>query len=259
MNAKISLQDIEIISAYLDQAFSESEARKVELRIQQDAEFARFVQEFSYSKRLLRELPKKKAPRNFMLTPEQVKVHRSRWLFLPVLNFASAAAACLMAVMLIWPQWFLPAAQTAAAPETAMFAAALDTRAAVDATATPIIFTWNGGNDAAKGMGGGGGMANPETYSLGGGVGSSFSVNQSTEEPMTGVAAAGPSTDGSSNPILGIASPEEQGQIQSTPAETQTPGETEPAPQKSNPLLPFEIALGALAVVAALAAWLSRR
>lgn len=264
MKEKNSLQDLQLISAYLDHACSAEETLQVESRLKTDTEFAQLFREIAYARRLLRALPLKRAPRNFTLSAAQAKVRRPRRIFFPLLNFASAAAACLLAVMLIWPQWFLPTRE-AAVPTVALFAASATETGAVEATPTPMIFTWEGSYNTAKGMGGGGGNGNPAASSYS--ANDYLPITESTEEPMMSLGAPASTDDqgsggsSSNNPILGIAAPADQGQIQPSATAEITVQTTaaETVPETRNSLLLYEIILGAVALISALAAWRVRR
>jgi len=155
-------RDLEQLSAYIDLRLSPAEKMKVEARLETDPAFKKLFTELTYTRRLLRALPQKPAPRNFTLSAEfATSPRRAPWLQ-PVLSFVSIAAAVLLVVVFA-SSYLLGGARNAAPaaiPQTAELRA-MDESA--EATA-PAIINWNpvygrggGGEDLyADGIGGGG-------------------------------------------------------------------------------------------------------
>ena len=122
---------------------------------------------------MLHALPKIRAPRNFMLTPERVKKPAKRQFFQPAWGLVSAVSTFLLLVIFAGSSILSRlGAFRGAAPE--MAPVANDTSVAQKTGAapaeSPMIILWN--PQRAFGMGGGGGGADPngETV-IGGGDG----------------------------------------------------------------------------------------
>jgi hypothetical protein len=243
-------KDYELLSAYLDNVCSPREKVLVENRIKKDLEFAQALLEFKHARKLLQALPKRRAPRNFVLSASQVPSRPQRFFLVPTLNYVAMAATLFLAVVFIGST-FLPGmfASKSAAP---MAEVAMDSSAA----ATPMIITWGSRDMTAKsgaGMGGGGSdnSAVPSTYS---GIESALGVGSTetaTEQPML-MAQAPSATEGATNPILGIAPGDEQGKVVSPTSESSAP----------NPLSLIniaEIVLGSIALLSFIIAMLVKK
>jgi len=263
MNKKLTLQDYELLSAYLDDSCSPRERHILEDRLQVDPELKQALLEFKHTQRLLQALPVKRAPRNFTLKAAQVPARPQRFFAAPALNFVSLTAIVLLAIVFGGSQ-LLPGflgqhtASRAAAPVT--FAAAM---ADTTPESSPMIITWGQGADtnsmAAKGLGGGGGSANPGSYSLPEAVpATSPQVTAVPTEaaPLTMLSQAPQSTqsDDTSSLILGIPDRADQGKVISP-----TPTAAPVTSSHGLNLIWIEAGLGALAAVSALIAWLLRR
>jgi hypothetical protein len=161
MTETLSRKDYLLLSAYLDGELSQSDIQRVEKRLLSDQQFKRTLEELAYTKRLLRAMPRIRAPRNFMLTPERVKKTVKRQIFQPAWGLVSAVSTFLL-LMIFAGTSILPrlAASRAAAPEMAPMAndTALTQKVAAEDAETPMIILWN--PQRAYGMGGGGGDGN---------------------------------------------------------------------------------------------------
>ena len=163
MKESLSTQDLIQISSYLDEKLSPEIKAKVEARAVKDPFFRSSIEEMRYTRRLLRSLPQRRAPRNFTISPAMAGQTRPSRLQ-PLFGFTSAVAAVLTIIIFAGSR-LLPglfAANTAMAPEAALSAApaTAGTRSATDTTAIPPMILWNGvpyGQSPALGMGGGGG------------------------------------------------------------------------------------------------------
>lgn len=161
---RISPQDWQLLSAYLDGQLSDREKTRLEKRLSEQADLRTALDELRQTRALLRSVRMQRVPRNFTLTPAMVEKPRRSWLMnlVPVLNFASAAATVAVVVMLavtLLPGRGLPmqtAAQSTAAAESMPMSAA-------GSEPTPVL-QWN----APGGMGGG---ADPLMEGKGGGDG----------------------------------------------------------------------------------------
>jgi hypothetical protein len=135
-------RDIELLSSYLDGQLSSVDAARLEARLRTDPEMRSVLQDLRGARSLLRQLPMRKAPRNFTLTPKMVGKNPPLPRSYPVFRFAATLATIMLfftyALNVLGPQL---AAQPAAfgmgggggAPET--FASSLATEAPAIAAA----------------------------------------------------------------------------------------------------------------------------
>ena len=91
----MKFKDVELLSAYLDGQISPSDSSRLESRLLTDPELASTLQALRESRGLLRRLPKRRAPRNFTLTPKMVGQKPPLPRSYPILRFATALAALL--------------------------------------------------------------------------------------------------------------------------------------------------------------------
>lgn len=211
MNDRITDRDIVLISSYIDLRLSPAENEKVRARLKSDPKFKQLLDELTYTRRLLQALPPKRAPRNFTLSPEKVRIPRRTMWLQPALSFVSIAAA-VMLVVVFSSSYLLGGARTAApkvpAPESAMFAA----ENAVTSEEAPQIINWN----PILGMGGG---ADPKAEGLGGG------------------GAGGPGWDISDTAVGGGTSDAGEDILRESPEETEIPSEPDlESPEQPAPL-----------------------
>lgn len=168
MSNAFSVKTWIMISSYLDGKLPPDEVIKVKSQLEQDPAFKQAVDEISYTRRMLRSLPQKRAPRNFTLSPSKVKPPiRYPWAQ-PALSFLSMAAAAAMVV--IFAGSYLFSGSRSAIPESVDTSLAIETASQeLDSQQAPPLITWN----QAWGMGGGGGAPDSgEVYKggVGGGV-----------------------------------------------------------------------------------------
>lgn len=104
MNNNLSSQDLELLSAYLDQELETVEVERLEARLTSDVNLSAALNEMQKTRQVLRSLPLIRAPHNFTLTPEMVglkprKENRTlRWF--SGLRLSSALAAILLVLVL---------------------------------------------------------------------------------------------------------------------------------------------------------------
>jgi anti-sigma factor RsiW len=65
-------RDLELLSSYLDGQLSSSDATRLEARLLTDPELRSVLRDLRSARSVLRQLPMRKAPRNFTLTPQMV-------------------------------------------------------------------------------------------------------------------------------------------------------------------------------------------
>jgi hypothetical protein len=96
MKKNISRRDWQIISEYLDEQLSNRERARFETRLSEDPELRSALDEFRSIRSLLREIPAKRAPRNFTLTPQMIGIKAAPPHSFVALRFASALSAILL-------------------------------------------------------------------------------------------------------------------------------------------------------------------
>ena len=90
-----SFHDIEQLCAYLDGELTESQRKRLEKRIHSDPALAAKLDELCETCALLHSMPKKRAPRNFTLTPRMAGIRPPVPRLVPVFSWASAVAMLL--------------------------------------------------------------------------------------------------------------------------------------------------------------------
>lgn len=88
--------DLETLSAYLDGILAPSESARVESRLSADPEFDSALADIRFARSVLRAMPKRKAPRNFMLTRKMVGKNPPMPRAYSFFKFASAFASVLL-------------------------------------------------------------------------------------------------------------------------------------------------------------------
>ncbi len=91
-----NFRDVEQLSAYLDGQLKESEAAKLESLLKTNPELASLLEELRQSKAILRQLPQRRAPRNFTLTPKMVGQKPPLPGAYPLFRFATGLATILL-------------------------------------------------------------------------------------------------------------------------------------------------------------------
>ena len=91
-----SFRDVEKLSAYLDGQLKPSELARLESRLQSDPELASVLKDLRQARGILRQLPQRRAPRNFTLTPKMVGQKPPLPRSYPVFRFATVLATLLL-------------------------------------------------------------------------------------------------------------------------------------------------------------------
>jgi anti-sigma factor RsiW len=122
----VNERDLELLSAYLDDALSPAERAQVEARLATDGEFSAELEALRQTKALVAGLPLLRAPRSFALTHDKLRASRPARRIIDLNRFltvASAAAAIALVVLGVGAlgnagalQSGQPANQVAAAP-----------------------------------------------------------------------------------------------------------------------------------------------
>ena len=156
-NERRRINELNTLSAYLDNALNKKESEKLESRLKQEPELREKLDNLKQTKFLLSRLDRIGAPRNYTLTPDMVKVRGQKSKpFFTTLRLASSFAAILLVVLfgvqLALQGGILPPRMQSDAPM--MEAAQVDD----ESTPEPLIF-WaepGSGGAVAEGYGGGG-------------------------------------------------------------------------------------------------------
>jgi hypothetical protein len=96
MTQTYSFRDVEKLSAYLDGQLKSSEAARLESRLQTEPELASILKDLRQTRSLLRQLPQRRAPRNFTLTPKMVGQKPPLPRAYPTFRFATVLATLLL-------------------------------------------------------------------------------------------------------------------------------------------------------------------
>ena len=89
-------RDLELLSSYLDGQLGSADSARLEARLRTDPELRSVLQDLRGTRSLLRQLPMRKAPRNFTLTPKMVGKNPPLPRSYPVFRFAAALASILL-------------------------------------------------------------------------------------------------------------------------------------------------------------------
>jgi len=93
---KPSFRDAEQLSAYLDGELNQVKAARLKTRIEKEPALAGIYNEISQSRALMRRLPQRHAPRNFILTPKMVAKKPPLPRAYPFFQFSTALATLLL-------------------------------------------------------------------------------------------------------------------------------------------------------------------
>lgn len=146
------IQELNRLSAYLDNQLSARETRKLEARLAVDPELQEKFNHLRRIKQALRRLPRQQAPRSFILTAEMVPERKPRKQPLRMtLRLASALAAILL-VVLFGAEFILGAFRPPMMLEAQ--APAMEAARTADEAAPEPLIQWGAPGGQAGGMGG---------------------------------------------------------------------------------------------------------
>jgi len=91
----MNFRDVELLSTYLDGQLNPSDSARLESRLKTDPELVAVMDDLRAARGVLRQLPSRRAPRNFTLTPKMVDLKPPLPRAYPVFRFASVFAALL--------------------------------------------------------------------------------------------------------------------------------------------------------------------
>jgi hypothetical protein len=118
----ISERDFEALSAYLDGELSGKALARLEARLHSNQELQETYEQLQRTRSVIRSLPKIRAPRNYMLTPEMVGVVQKPHRAFPILRFASVLATLGLILVFMGDIFVLPTL-TSISSEAVQFAA----------------------------------------------------------------------------------------------------------------------------------------
>ncbi|MBV6451351.1 MAG: hypothetical protein MHPDNHAH_02084 [Anaerolineales bacterium] len=88
-------RDLELLSSYLDGQLTPSDSARLETRLKSDGQLASTLDDLRAARTLLRQLPKRRAPRNFTLTRKMVGLNPPLPRAYPAFRFATVVATLL--------------------------------------------------------------------------------------------------------------------------------------------------------------------
>lgn len=89
-------RDLELLSSYLDGQLSSADAARLEARLRTEPDLRSVLQDLRGTRTILRQLPMRKAPRNFRLTPQMVRKNPPLPRAYPIFRFATTLATLLL-------------------------------------------------------------------------------------------------------------------------------------------------------------------
>ena len=149
MKPQISPRDLKYLSLYLDKLLTPVEQQRLEKRLQESKPLQQALDELRETRRVLRAMPKARAPMNFTLTPQMVGNRPPRQAY-PVWGFVSAMASFLFILVLAGDLLgiFTNQSRSAALPQVSQYEAAApalenaqekSVQAVVTSTHTPLL------------------------------------------------------------------------------------------------------------------------
>ncbi len=144
MSKQLSSRDYETLSAYLDGELSQKDMQRVEMRLKASPELRSGLDELKYTQRILNKVPKRRAPRNFMIKPSMLPQKRRLSPAYPMLRLASALASILLVVAfasdLFLSMGLSKAVSRLNAPAVQAETPQLDLSQPAQATSNPLIY-----------------------------------------------------------------------------------------------------------------------
>jgi hypothetical protein len=115
-----SFHDVEQLSALLDGKLSRAEAERIQARLRSEPALQALFTDLQETRQILRRVPKRKAPRNFTLTPQMAGVKPPAPRALPTLRFATVLATFLLVFSMAANAFAPSLRQTAQSPAFGM-------------------------------------------------------------------------------------------------------------------------------------------
>jgi hypothetical protein len=92
----MNTRDLDLLSSYLDGQLKPSESARLEARLSRDSDLRAVLDDLRAARGLLRQLPMRKAPRNFTLTPKMVGKNPPLPRSYPAFRFVTALASLML-------------------------------------------------------------------------------------------------------------------------------------------------------------------
>lgn len=92
----MNFRDVELLSAYLDGQLNPSDSARLESRLSSDPQLRAVMDDLRAARGLLRQLPQRRAPRNFTLTPRMTGLKTPEPRAYPAFRLATALATLLL-------------------------------------------------------------------------------------------------------------------------------------------------------------------
>lgn len=92
----MNTRDLELLSSYLDGQLKPSDAARLEVRLSTDPDLRAVLDDLRAARGLLRQLPMRKAPRNFTLTPKMVGKNPPLPRSYPAFRFVTGLASLML-------------------------------------------------------------------------------------------------------------------------------------------------------------------
>jgi hypothetical protein len=226
MNPPLTPQDWEVLSEYLDGQLTEAEQSRVRVLLERRPELQEELEVLRRTRQVLRAAPRRRAPRNFTLTPTMAQQIRPRSLWsrlsVPSFGFASALATLLFVLSFFFRPISMASTNLAPMMASAPVAARDQAQSEYSAPEPAPIIIWQeggrgGGPTGTGGMGGAPGKA----------VGAPTSAPQLAAEPTL-------ASDTASSSLLPTPTPV----IESQPRAAIQPTTAETAVAKAAPMTP---------------------
>jgi hypothetical protein len=104
----VSDRDFEALSAYLDGELAGKALARMEARLQTNQELQDAYEQLQRTRTVIRSLPKMRAPRNYLLTPEMAGISQKPPRAFPVLRLASILATFILVLVFMGDIFVLP-------------------------------------------------------------------------------------------------------------------------------------------------------
>jgi len=248
MNNRRKTQELNTLSAYLDHALNPKERQMLEARLVQEPALREQLENLRITKMIIGHLQRVRAPHNFTLTPDMVKVRRpKRHPLVTFLRLASSLSA-IMLVVAFGVELLLNNGQLMGRPmvaEPAMEAAYL-----LDEDTPEPLILWGAPNEGL-------GVGAIEEESVSKDIPEISPEEDAAPPPeIAEVFSANEQMAGESQPILGV-NPDAAGEV----IERSVSGDDTQQPERSqlSPIRWLQIALGSIVLGSVLFLWLLRR
>ncbi len=153
MNRNYSAQDIQKISEYLDGTLSQKDRIQFEGHLRLQPELQDELEALRRTRLMLRQMPKRRAPRNFFVTPQMLPKRQAQALF-PVFRLATALAGILLVFVFAGDLLFGAVPQNSAPLVAPLTSESQFSAVNRQANANSPIIVWGSPTPGAFGLGG---------------------------------------------------------------------------------------------------------